>query len=123
MSRYIDADALIMALRLEYPMMPMFKENQKEWEIKTDGYLKAEEVIKNAPTIDIPQWIPCSERLPKENEEVLVCDADGTMEVCDLEMFGRGIGLKWTDKNGYECWLDVIAWMPLPKPYGEREGE
>ena len=53
MSRYIDADALIMALRLEYPMMPMFKENQKEWEIKTDGYRKAEEVIRNAPSIDI----------------------------------------------------------------------
>ena len=52
MSRLIDADALIMALRLEYPMMPMFKENQKEWEIKTDGYRKAEEVIRNAPTID-----------------------------------------------------------------------
>ena len=33
----------------------------------------------------------------------------------DLEM------LKWTDKNGYECWLDVVAWMPLPKPYGEHK--
>ena len=67
------------------------------------------------------KWIPCSERLPEEDEEVLVCDKDGTMEVCDLEMFGRGIGLKWTDKNGYECWLDVVAWMPLPAPYTEKE--
>ena len=50
--RLIDADALIMALRLEYPMMPMFKENQEEWEIKTEGYRKAEEVIRNAPTIE-----------------------------------------------------------------------
>ena len=49
--RLIDADALIMALRLEYPMMPMFKENQIEWGIKTEGYRKAEEVIKNAPSI------------------------------------------------------------------------
>lgn len=77
-----------------------------------------------APTIDaVSEWIPCSERLPSENEEVLVCDKDGTMEVCDLETFGRGVGLKWTDKNGYECWLDVVAWMPLPKPYGEHKGE
>lgn len=59
MSRYIDADALIMALRLEYPMMPMFKENQKEWEIKTDGYRKAEEVIDDAPTIDIVRCKEC----------------------------------------------------------------
>ena len=59
MSRYIDADALIMALRLEYPMMPMFKENQKEWEIKTDGYRKAEEVIDDAPSIDIVRCENC----------------------------------------------------------------
>ena len=57
--RLIDADALIMALRLEYPMMPMFKENQEEWEIKTEGYRKAEEVIRNAPTIEPKrgEWI------------------------------------------------------------------
>ena len=59
MGRYIDADALIMALRLEYPMIPMFKENQKEWEIKTDGYRKAEEVIKDAPSIDIVRCKEC----------------------------------------------------------------
>ena len=59
MSRWIDADALIMALRLEYPMMPMFKENQKEWEIKTDGYRKAEEVIDDALTIDIVRCKEC----------------------------------------------------------------
>lgn len=59
MSKYIDADALIMALRLEYPMMPMFKENQKEWGIKTEGYRKAEEVIKDAPSIDIVRCKEC----------------------------------------------------------------
>lgn len=105
MSRYIDADAL------------------KE-KINTAFLSEIGKLIDNAPTIDaVSEWIPCSERLPSEYEEVLVCDKDGTMEVCDLETFGRGVGLKWTDKNGYECWLDVIAWMPLPKPYGEREGE
>lgn len=62
MSRYIDADALIMALRLEYPMMPMFKENQKEWGIKTEGYRKAEEVIKDAPSIDIVRCKECKKR-------------------------------------------------------------
>lgn len=62
MSRYIDADALIKALRLEYPMMPMFKESQKEWEIKTEGYRKAEEVIKDAPSIDIVRCRECRHR-------------------------------------------------------------
>lgn len=60
--RLIDADALIMALRLEYPMMPMFKESQKEWAIKTEGYRKAEEVIKDAPSIDIVRCKECKHR-------------------------------------------------------------
>ena len=59
MSKWIDADALIMALRLEYPMIPMFKENRKEWEIKTDGYRKAEEVVNDAPSIDIVRCAEC----------------------------------------------------------------
>ena len=62
MSKWIDADALIMALRLEYPMIPMFKENRKEWEIKTEGYRKAEEVIKDAPSIDIVRCKECKHR-------------------------------------------------------------
>ena len=59
MGKWIDADALIKALRLEYPMMPMFKESQKEWAIKTEGYRKAEEVIKDAPSIDIVRCKEC----------------------------------------------------------------
>lgn len=90
-------------------------------EERAEGYIEG---LKDGVESSRPTWIPCSERLPSEDEEVLVCDKDGTMEVCDLETFGRGVGLKWTDKNGYECWLDVIAWMPLPKPYEEcKESE
>ena len=107
MSRYIDADAFVDDL---------YEHEFSNWCDKDE----VSTLVNDAPSIDIPQWIPCSERLPEENEEVLVCDVDGTMEVCDLEMFGGGRGLKWTDKSGYECWLDVIAWMPLPKPYKER---
>ena len=76
MNRYIDADAVIMALRLEYPMMPMFKESQKEWEIKTEGYRKAEEVIKDAPSIDIVRCKECKhwERLNYEAPKEGWCD-------------------------------------------------
>ena len=74
--RLIDADALIMALRLEYPMMPMFKENQKEWGIKTEGYRKAEEVIKDAPSIDIVICKECKRGKPYSDKQ-LECDALG----------------------------------------------
>lgn len=59
MSRYTDADALIMALRLEYPMMPMFKDSREEWELKTEGYRKVEEIINEAPSIDIVRCKEC----------------------------------------------------------------
>ena len=74
--RLIDADALIMALRLEYPMIPMFKENQKEWGIKTEGYRKAEEVIKDAPSIDIVRCKECRWGKPYSDKQ-LECDALG----------------------------------------------
>ena len=99
MSRYIDADALIMALRLEYPMMPMFKESRKEWEIKTEGYRKAEEVINDAPSIDIVRCKECRHWIGEtehyEDREYKAC-----WQLCG----------QYTDS---EFWCK----------YGEREGE
>lgn len=58
------------------------------------------------------RWIPCSERLPKEDEEVLVY------------LYGNMPFIAWTD-SGRWCTEDYlvdeddepIAWMPLPHPY------
>lgn len=67
--------------------------------------------IKNLPSAQ--QWIPCSERLPKEDDLYLVTNSRwGYSE--------REIGL-W---QGGE-WLtggEPIAWMPLPEPWkGEQK--
>ena len=66
-------------------------------------------------------WIPCSERLPEENEYVgnvckyyLIQDEYGDMHVAHLS--GRG----WeTIESVKALGCDVVAWMPLPKPYRE----
>ena len=50
MSDLIVREDAIMALRLEYPMMPLFKSLREEWAIKTEGYRKAEEVIMRLPS-------------------------------------------------------------------------
>ena len=55
-------------------------------------------------------WIPCSERLPEERQEILATTTDNA----------------WGDvviiRNYYkEMHKSVIAWMPLPEAY--REGE
>ena len=57
-------------------------------------------------------WIPVSERLPKDNNCVLVT-RDGDIEFGKYE---DGEWFFWLDAY----WMDtdfVVAWMPLPEPY------
>jgi len=80
----------------------------------------------NRPTAE---WIPVSERLPKE-EDYRPCY--GFLDGCVMWQTDNGdIGFGWY-YNSTKCWSDiydhpiktgeVIAWMPLPEPY-KREGE
>lgn len=70
-------------------------------------------------------WIPCSERLPKEDEYVgnvckyyLIQDEYGDMHVAHLS--GRG----WeTIESVKALGCDVVAWMPLPTPYKGGDSE
>ena len=63
------------------------------------------------------RWIPVEERLPENG--TYLCTLDG--ELCGIdEPFTGMCGIengKW-DEEG--C---VIAWMPLPKPYQEKENK
>lgn len=70
-------------------------------------------------------WIPCSERLPKEKQEVYVTvyfiEGDTGRAYGYMDGFGRWhlySTVEGTLNSGYE----VTAWMPLPKPYRE-DGE
>ena len=74
--------------------------------------------IKALKGADRPQeWIPCSERLPKENTEVLI----------SLE-WGIDIG-EYRNGDWHSEWInhydddDVLAWMPLPKPWKGADDE
>ena len=53
-------------------------------------------------------WIPCSERLPSENGEYLICDDKGKIYESTY-FFGS-----WLIRTST---LEVIAWQPLPTPY------
>ena len=70
------------------------------------------------------EWIPCEERLPSEQGHYLVtfplCNGDPW--ACVLS-FCNGKFYETDDEWGDVEYDDVTAWMPLPKPYGEREGE
>ena len=66
-----------------------------------------------------PMWIPCSERLPEDDTEVLVY----------LFENNRSPYIAWlSDGRWYTEYFEVerenepVAWMPLPEPYkGEQE--
>ena len=60
------------------------------------------------------EWIPCSERLPKEYAQYLVCLKSGECYVYWIEDSDWARGM--AEKEG------ILAWMPLPKPYRE-DGE
>lgn len=83
-------------------------------------------------------WIKCKDKLPESESFVLVTIEDGS-EVPEGECVGRQVyeALFTDDKNVDELWYphfipvdenvnheinwtkEVIAWMPLPKPFEE----
>lgn len=72
------------------------------------------------------KWIPCSERMPEEAYGCLVtvmdCEAYSMEDFENIypEFVGWD-GETWNDGDGEEIPFEVIAWMPLPKPYKEVE--
>lgn len=75
------------------------------------------DALEYAETVQ-PKWVKCTERLPKEDEEVLVY------------LYGDSPYLACVDSNGqwrtedFEIGEDhsPLAWMPLPQPYlGDSE--
>ena len=60
-------------------------------------------------------WIPVTERFPEEIGDYIVTKIDDENE--------KVIGLCYFSFWGWTTNKDVIAWMPLPKPYEEGAEE
>lgn len=80
------------------------------------------EAIKKLPPAQ--QWIPCSERLPKDEEEVIVSirddSGDNTLDYSSCGWYACA-GDFWVVDN--EANNRVVAWMPRPTPYRPERGE
>ena len=83
------------------------EENQKQ----------AEEILKNCM-----RWIPIDERLPENDEYVLVSFSNYSLaDIARYETSNEGGAFYPGDeeKSYASFGLFVNAWMPLPKPYEE----
>lgn len=74
------------------------------------------------------EWIPCSERLPSEDGLYLAQTKWIFLGVPDIEVYTWAEG--WNCYRGSDGAVnreheigveDIIAWMPLPKPYREDD--
>lgn len=78
-------------------------------------HAKLDELAEEIGELAKPKWIPCSEKMPEDNTNVIVCFYSGT--VTEMRYWGNGIfqGIyEHTAKT-------IVSWMPLPKPYKEVE--
>lgn len=84
-----------------------------------------EECLKLPSATPRVEWIPVSERLPKNTGWYLITfkTANG-VAVCELSY--RKPENYWTDKDISKKVLDnndILAWMPLPQPYKAESEE
>lgn len=119
MSRYIDAD------KLKKDVLDL----QGCYNGFSDTYDKAciIGVIDEQPTIEAQQWIPCGERLPENNDIVLITMDDSiTVRGEFIEQLSNELGFfkdgawHWAYESGQDYWPEtthVTAWMTLPGPY------
>ena len=64
-------------------------------------------------------WIQCSDRLPEENQQVILQDFYGNITIEKMKIAdgvkGFSDGDWWSSANNY------VSWQPLPEPFKESE--
>ena len=83
--------------------------------IKEEPEVEQVETLMGLPSAQ--RWIPCSERLPAEGEEVLLTNLFRKMDIGWL-VKTEDEGYLWEITGSwYNAFNDWIAWMSLPEPY------
>ena len=83
------------------------------------AFNKAIEIVKQEAEQYNNSWIPCSERLPEENQQVILQDFYGNITIEKMKINdgvkGFSDGDWWSSANNY------VAWQQLPEPFKERD--
>ena len=129
MDKYIDADELLKQLNsCKYPA----EKTTMRQVTYNSAISDACRIVDAIPAVDIPRWIPVTEKLPEEDKEVLISyrykegEGDTSHVKIDITSYGQmyfggnkvGKTKHWRAPFEYfESNYEVIAWMPLPEPY------
>lgn len=95
-------------------MMDIGKDLQNAYE---EGYKQGRYDEKVETKMSLPEWIPCSERLPDVGVEVITTTDWSDVLIAWLEKCGA-----WETEEYILDNDEILAWMPLPEPYRE-DGE
>ena len=69
-------------------------------------------------------WIPVEERLPEEDERVMISTRNGVVkEGTYTERYGYTMRKGFFTENCFEDLQGVTAWQPLPEPYKGDQNE
>ena len=125
MAKYIDIEQYINNLR-----ELQVGDKDTTYEYYDDGIDVAISEAARFPTVDIPRWIPVTDRLPKLYTNVLlsVRQSYAFGEPDNWSVVGQLIDkadITWATNYGFHDTLYsngkhtvwVSAWMPLPEPY------
>ena len=109
-----DAIALIELLKTSAKEKDQLIENMAEVIEDMAGIIEDQQERIDIMAADMPEWISVDERLPQNDEDVLVW-VNGTHR--DMAYRDEGV---WYDEE-HNHLKNITHWMPLPKP--PKEGE
>ena len=81
-------------------------------------FTKAKQIVNELAEEYNNGWIPCSERLPEEEDYYLVTKEDDIAYSIDIALWNPHY--HWSN-NGFHKADKVIAWQPLPTPYKKED--
>lgn len=97
---------------------------------RTNGKVAYVEALQIAiKALEEPQWISCSERLPKDGRQVLVYARSTHYALAKYDEMREADGTYKKQWVTFDAWKpfytikEVLAWMPLPEPWKEGDAE
>ena len=132
--KYIDADKLAIDLQHRCDVVCPYTKAQRDVMCRACLLGDAIDTVEDQTAVDIPRWIPVTERLPEKYGQYLVTfiPSGGTLwtkvliaRYSDLMGIAKpSFHIGEVGKNSFvNINEQVIAWMPLPEPYKGGEGE